>query len=766
MLHKTKNQQGLKTNRKTLRIAQVIIIGLILLAYALFSPKGKSFNFSYEINDITTKSIIAPFDFDVLKTQPELENDRILREQQVKSVFIFDEIVVDTVLNRIDRLGSALVNYKRMLGKYAKLQKQFSETEASTEQDTLRPIMETDSISIDKLRDYLIRFGLIKIKDPTWSTFLNTNPNIIKIVRAARKEIPALYKVGILFKGNQLVNSKSFLLINQGIEALVETKDFYSLNNARAQIVNAMGRQVGTIDETTQSVFADISTVVLQPNIRYAEELTHLRIEEAVKSVPISLGKVFQNEKIIDSNTRVTEEIKRKLNSLENEYIRKGFGQTPAGKFTTVAGRMLFAIILLSFFFSYLNTYRDQIYNDIKLLSLVGVIYIVHFAIAYAFVYQLHWSEYFVPLTIGAMLFTIIFDGRIAFIAMVTLTLMVGSILNNDMQFVVANLFVSSLAIYSVRKLRTRGQILWSMLFVTTGYILTVFIYQMIEFSDWNSVLEDVLFATANGFMSPIVTYGLLVFIERVFKITSNLTLLELLDFNNKLLNHLAMNAPGTFKHSVDVGNLAVASAEAIGANSLLARVGAYYHDVGKAEKPEYFIENQQGGINKHDKLSPQLSAKIVLNHVKAGVQLAKEHKLPDIITDFITTHHGRSRVEYFYKKAVEEAGEDGKINPSDFQYPGPRPHTKETGILMISEAAEAASRSITKITPQRIDLLINELIKSRVSAGELDECPLTFRELNQIKDAMVPIIAGALHKRIEYPGQREKLHIPENETD
>jgi len=266
--------------------------------------------------------------------------------------------------------------------------------------------------------------------------------------------------------------------------------------------------------------------------------------------------------------------------------------------------------------------------------------------------------------------------------------------------------------------------------------------------------------------LSPLLSYGFLVLIERSFKITTNLTLLELLDFNNKALSNLAMKAPGTFKHSIDVGNLAMAAAEAVGANSLLARVGAYYHDIGKAEKPEYFIENQLRGANKHEKLSPRLSATVILAHVKDGIKLANEYKLPSIVADFIPMHHGKTRVEYFYQQALERAKEtDSEINEADFRYPGPRPNTKETGILMIAEAVEAASRSVKSPNPQRIETLMDSIIESRVKSGELINCPLTFRDLETIKSAMMPVLTGSLHERIEYPGQRKKLHIQDDEN-
>jgi len=554
-------------------------------------------------------------------------------------------------------------------------------------------------------------------------------------------------------------------MIMRGKESSRNPKDFRNMKQSWEGVQKVLSSNYFGRNPSLQQLAEDIAIAVMIPNLNYSAELTDNRIAEARNLVPISVGKVFKNERIVDANTRVTPQIKQKLNSLEKEYIRKGYGESAADKVTTFMGKIMLSAFLLFFFFAYLQTYRSQIYNDIKLIALVGVIFIMHLALAHLIVYRLGWSEFFVPMTIAAMIFTVVFDGRIAFIIMVTLTLLTGIILSNNIPFIVANLFVSSLAIYTVRRLRSRTQILWSILAVTSGYVAVIAVFEMIKFSSWDSVMEHMVFATANGILSPLLTYGLLVLIERVFKITTNLTLLELLDFNNNLLSKLAMKAPGTFKHSIDVGNLAVAASEAVGANSLLARVGAYYHDIGKAEKPEYFIENQLRGTNKHEKLSPRLSATVIVAHVKDGIKLADENRLPSIVADFIPMHHGRTRVEFFYQQALERAKEtDSEINETDFRYPGPRPNSKETGILMIAEAVEAASRSLKNPNPQRIESLMDTIIESRIKGGELINCPLTFRDLEIIKSAMMPVLTGSMHERIEYPGQREKLHIMDDE--
>jgi len=262
--------------------------------------------------------------------------------------------------------------------------------------------------------------------------------------------------------------------------------------------------------------------------------------------------------------------------------------------------------------------------------------------------------------------------------------------------------------------------------------------------------------AFGNAIVSVLVTNGLMMIIERIFGVTTSLSLLELSDMNRPLLKRLSLEAPGTFNHSIVVGNLLEAAAEKIGANSLLARVGAYYHDIGKLSKADYFVENQQGGENKLDQLKPHMAAKVIISHVRNGLELADQEKLPDVIKDFIATHHGAMTVDYFYQKALKESGEEG-TQENEFRYPGPKPKTKETALLMIVEAAEAAVRSLPKATPRNIEAKIKEVISKRLNSGQLDECPLKFADLTKISSAIYPLLVGLYHERIPYPEDKKE---------
>ena len=754
-----------KKYRLWLRISQIALIATLLVVTAIFFPRGKMFQFAYDVDQITIETIIAPFDFDILKTDEALEQDRNARESTIQPVFIWDNTSRDKVNADVDDLREQIALWYQAEKDLSAKKNYWSTITDSLATDSVGLQLQEDSLHVLNIRLELQNRGLKNLGIPRWSYFLEKGPSTRQLANTVKQALLPQYMLGIIGDLPTGVDVARITMIMRGKESSRNPKDFRNMGQSWEGVQKVFSSIYFERDPRLQQLAEDIARAVMIPNLNYSAELTENRIAEARNLVPISIGKVFKNERIVDANTRVTPQIKQKLNSLEKEYIRKGYGESAANQVTTFIGKMMLSAFLLFFFFAYLQTYRSQIYNDIKLITLVGVVFILQIASAHLIVYQLGWSEFFVPMSIAAMIFTVVFDGRIAFIIMVTLTLLTGIILSNNIPFIVANLFVSSLAIYTVRRLRSRSQILWSILAVTSGYVAVIAVFEMIKFSSWESVMEHMVFATANGILSPLLSYGLLVLIERVFKITTNLTLLELLDFNNKLLSKLAMKAPGTFKHSIDVGNLAVAAAEAVGANSLLARVGAYYHDIGKAEKPEYFIENQMRGTNKHEKLSPRLSATVIVAHVKDGIKLADENRLPSIVADFIPMHHGKTRVEYFYQQALERAKEnDSEINEADFRYPGPRPNTKETGILMIAEAIEAASRSLKSPNPQRIEALMDTIIESRIKSGELINCPLTFRDLEIIKSAMMPVLTGSMHERIEYPGQRQKLHIMDNE--
>jgi len=347
------------------------------------------------------------------------------------------------------------------------------------------------------------------------------------------------------------------------------------------------------------------------------------------------------------------------------------------------------------------------------------------------------------------------FDSRIGFYSTVIITLITGALRGNDYTFMAMNLIAGGIAVYSVRDIKNRSQIFSSFLFIFLGYILSIFAFGMERFAPWDSLMIEAAFATSNALISPVLTYGLLIFFERLFKITTDLTLLELSNFDRPLLKELARKAPGTFNHSMTIGTLAEAAAEKIGANPLLARIGAYYHDIGKTISPQNFVENQLNNQNVHENLTPEESVSLIAQHVKEGIELAKENNLPQEINDFIPMHHGKMVMSYFYDRAKKIYGED-KINIDDFRYPGPKPRTKETAIVMLADGCESAVRSIENPDPVKVENVIENIFKSRIEDKQLDEAPVTFSDITTMKAEFLKILLGQHHKRIKYPRQEE----------
>ncbi|MCP4724861.1 MAG: HDIG domain-containing protein, partial [bacterium] len=309
-------------------------------------------------------------------------------------------------------------------------------------------------------------------------------------------------------------------------------------------------------------------------------------------------------------------------------------------------------------------------------------------------------------------------------------------------------------AILTVRRIRNRSQYLKTVLYVIITYTAVLYIIGMMRFIQVSDISWTVLkFGLPNAIFSPLITLGFIALFEIVFGVATDMTLLELSDQNRPLLRDLAIKAPGTYHHSIVIGNLSESAAEAIGANSLLARVGCYYHDIGKTVKPEYFIENQPDSMKKHEALAPSMSSLIISSHVREGIEIADKFKLPEVIKDFIMQHHGTGKISFFYEKAIEKSG-DKNINPADYSYPGPKPLTKETGIVMLADSVEAATRALKDPSPSRIKERVNSVIEKRFREGQLDSCELTFKDLRQIADRFIKILTGMFHVRLEYPDE------------
>lgn len=411
-------------------------------------------------------------------------------------------------------------------------------------------------------------------------------------------------------------------------------------------------------------------------------------------------------------------------------------------------------ILLLAVYLRLLgNRFEDKRYSFLPL----GLLLLLGVAITVFFKEYTLLSPYFIPVAAIVMLVTLLFrDLELSLIFALTLSFFVGMLFGGDLYLAGVLLLGGITGGLYVWQARRRSRIITAGFFV--GLIQSIAVLTFFQHISLRSV-PILKFCTApflNGIISSFLVAGLLPVFEYLFRIVTNISLLELADFNHPLLKRLVFEAPGTYHHCLLVGNLAEVGAEAVGANALLARVGAYYHDIGKLEKPEYFSENQDKCLNKHDQLQASMSKLVIMEHVKAGVELARKNRLNNAIVDFIQQHHGTSLVFYFYRRAVEAGKDEEGLSEEVFRYPGPKPQTKETAIVLLADSAEAACRALEEPTGERISDMVHRVINNKFIDGQLDACDLTLRDLEKIATIFIHILGAFYHSRIDYPDQEK----------
>ncbi|NLM41354.1 MAG: HDIG domain-containing protein [Firmicutes bacterium] len=487
---------------------------------------------------------------------------------------------------------------------------------------------------------------------------------------------------------------------------------------------------------------------LIQPNLVLNTEKVNAARDQAVQSVqPVQ---IMQGEIII-----------RKGDVVRPEHISlmRDVGLLKTGRdYGALAGRTLLVLSLALLMAVYLYQNHKQVLDNIALLGLVGCIVVTVLLLGRLFS-LLSWPQavYLNPSALVGLLLTLLLDPQVASMATVITAALLG-VISGFSWFVGVFALVGGLtAVLSVSKVSQRGDLMRAG-FIVGGVNFLLMLALGLAGKDTNLIIHSYL-GLISGLLASIVAIGVLPYLESAFKITSAIRLLELSNPNHPLLRKLMLEAPGTYHHSILVGNLAEAAAEAVGADGLLARVGAFYHDIGKLKRPYFFVENQVGKDNPHDKIAPSLSTLIVTSHVKDGLELAAEYKLPEVVTQFIAQHHGTDLVRFFYHRATE-AAEDNSVEEKDFRYPGPKPQGKEVAIVSLADAVEAAVRSLSKPTPGKIEGLVRKIIKDRLNSGELDESDLTFQDMDRIANAFGKVIMGMFHTRVEYPEKITKEEI------
>ena len=486
----------------------------------------------------------------------------------------------------------------------------------------------------------------------------------------------------------------------------------------------------------------------IEANIVYDKEKSDAEKNDLLSSIPLASGMVMSGQKIIDRGEIVNDYTCRVLNSFDKEMKRRSSTQDEI--MTTFIGQILFVLILVMMFTSYLTLFRKDYFEKPRSLTMLYTMITLFPILVSMMMKHNFFSVYIIPFAMAAIFVRVFMDSRTAFITHVTMILICAAAVKYQYEFIIVQLASGLVAIYSLRELSKRSQIFITAILVTISSCIVYLALQLMQDNQVFNINPSMYtYFIINGIFL-LLSYPMMYLIEKMFGFISNVTLFELSNTNKGLLRNLSEIAPGTFQHSITVGNLAAEIANRIHANSLLVRTGALYHDIGKMTNPVFFTENQ-AGVNPHDQLSDLESAQIIISHVTEGLKLAEKFNLPGIIKDFISTHHGTGLTKYFYINYCNEHP-DEQVDKEMFQYPGPNPFTREQAILMMADTVEAASRSLKEYTEESISTLTNKLIDSQVADGFFRECPITFRDIALAKSVLIERLKSIYHTRISYP--------------
>ena len=680
-----------KLYRNNSIIYKIILFILTTIAIVYLFPKGGQFKYDFSNGQLWKyDNLYAPFDFAIQKTADEIASEK--KEITANAIQYFD---YDTKI--VTEVNETFVK-------------------------KIYSINAEDSLTDEEVKS-LKRIGekvLQKVYEQGFLEDLTTD------VISRNDEIIALKKdkvvTDVLFKN------------------LHTTKDILSIINT------SLGKKPY---DFKQEILLNILVNSIRPNVFYDKEFTTKIINNQFKNISLTQGKVATGELIILKGGIVEGKKLAILNSLKAESESKIW--TKSNYNWIVLGYTILVSLALLMLLLFLHKYRIEIFNNNNKVTFIffnvfAIIFVQTLVIKYNSDYL-----YVVPLSILPIIIKAFFDARLGLFTHVLTVLLLGYIVPNSFEFIYLHIIAGIVTILTVSELYKRANLFISVAQITFIYMLTYFAFSVIKEGNASQLNFDyfTLFA-ANGLLS-FLSIILIYLYEKVFGLVSDVTLLELSNTNTKLLRELNEKAPGTFQHSMQVANLAEAAANEIGANSMLVRTGALYHDIGKMYNPLYFVENQITGVNPHSDLSPRDSAKIILDHVIKGIELAKKYNLPDRVIDFIRTHHGTTTTYYFYKKE-QELNPDSKIDIKQFQYQGPIPFSKETAILMMCDSSEAASKSIKNPTALSISDLIDKIIEKQMADNQFLNSDITFREIKIIKKVIKKKLMNMYHLRLDYP--------------
>lgn len=743
---------GRRLTREEIAARVGILAGLVGLTVLMF-PAADTFDIGMRVRvgDVWQREeVIAPFSFPVYKTEEQLAAERDSIRYDEPPVFAR---VPDATERTQARLDSLRAEFDRLLTTYRdwRLARLAGDDEAAR-RDSLAfaALFAEVPIEISAGQWELLAAAYTPRPDGSDPPGPPLHPVLIQEAgRLAARLLP----LGVLDVPKDSVLTDQITVVD--LELRTEGALLLASVYGRDEVVNIARNEFAVrYPESPQTVAlgTDLFDRALQPSLAFQEAETRARWAEREARISRTVGLVQEGEAIVRRGDYITEAVQQRLESLARIRAQQQGGIGPVRQFF---GQLILSLAAFAVFFCYLYFLRRPLFDETRYVLLMAVLFAAIIGFFGVAVRIPNAPSFVVPVALASILLTVIFDSRVGMFATVTLALIGGVLFGYDFEFTFATVVAGMFAVFTMRDVKNRGQIILTAGIVFVAYLAMLGGYALLRAGDLSRLAYDVLMVAINAGLL-LLAYPLIIVFERGFGVTTDLSLLELSDMNRPLLKELSLRAPGTLSHVQQVANLAEAAADAVGANALQARVGALYHDIGKMIRPEYFIENQRGGDNPHDRITPYMSALIIAEHVKAGEELGREYGLPDVVLQFIPTHHGTTLMEYFYRKANELRQEgDPPVDEAEFRYPGPRPQTVEQGIVMLADSVEAASRSLDKPTPKRLEALIDTIFRARIEDGQLAETGLTFADLDRIKESFLSVLGGVYHTRVKYPDQQ-----------
>jgi cyclic-di-AMP phosphodiesterase PgpH len=668
---------------------------------------------------VAPQDVIAEFTFEIPKSPDELLREQVEAASGVPPLYAQSPGAGDTIISGVRSFFLSLDTIVRT-------------TEREERRSVVRDFMERNRLSPTSA-------SLDILMDPTTRATLQ---------RSIEQSVRDLYPLGVapssLGQGISAVRVRS----PSGAERLVPRDSLLSPDRFYSLAAERLPDGSPELSELQRLVLIRF----FQPNLEYDEMQTEAARQRARAAVDPMKGTVLRGERIVGAHEQIGEQEEERLRAYQAELTRRGqdaFGQP--GSAGRAIGAILYNALILGIFGALLFFFRRKLYGEWRSLVLFAVLAVI-VAAAGAAIARTGLPQELIPVTFAALIVAVLWDGRLGLMLALTLSLLIAGqtpFLGLTAPFTVA--LGGAAAAFSVKIVQRRSKTWVFISIISCAYIASAITMGLMRSRDVSEIALSAGWGITNAIVASLLAIGFLPLLESVTGITTDQTLLELSDLNRNVLKRLSLEAPGTYAHTINVANLAEAASHSIGANGLLARVGAYYHDIGKLVKPQYFIENQPRGRNPHDKLKPSMSSTIIKSHVMEGIRLAEADNIPEAVKRFIPEHHGTQHISFFYNRA-KEADPDAQLNPSDFSYAGPKPQTKETAILMLADTVESAARVLQDPTPTRIREMVNRLVQAKIADGQLDQSPLTLREIDLINESLVSVLTGMYHHRIDYP--------------